>query len=566
MVNNRRLAASRYFLWGAWGLLPVKVWSVLLKPVRDPDLFWHLAAGREMLEKHRFLWTDVFSQPFYGQSWINTEWLFEVAVFLLEKYLGWEGLYWAKIFFSISVLAALVWSIRTAGARQGRLFFLSVAGFLVLQQRLFERAELFTFLFLGVELILILRARQHPARSFPWIMAGIVALWVNIHSGVVYGVGLLALLNVGARWSGEEPSFIKVMNQALLLAGFALLLNPYGGRLLLFYWDVFGQIQGELHNLILEWARPTLRSAPYYWVLFLASGVIIVDGMLREKKTMGFWIPAAVIFSIWSSNHLRSTALLPFVVLPMAAGWKKTTSRAPSPVIEGLFIFGGVLLICFSPLKIKRPPSEVDWYRFPVGACSFIQESGLEGKMYNTHHFGGYIQWKMGPTQKTFMDGRYLSYSLAIQDTNVFDDLLASGGAQAWLRRLKTFGFDFAVTDYMESLWKVVEARSQTPEIPYFDRLFPVEDWALVFWDDAALVFVRRTPQWLSLIQRHEYRALKPYRMDRFRSPLAHKMDFSEVLRKDLARHRSDVNFSVVRQKIEALLVSPPEEQKPLTF
>lgn len=545
-------ATSRLLLFVGWGVLVLYVGKLLSKPLFDPDLYWHLAAGREMVENSRFLRTDVFSFPYFGKPWINSEWLFEVGAYLLEKFLGMAGIFWFKIIFSSMILIVMGGAIRKAGARGGWLFLLSVLGVLLVQFRLSERAELITFLFLGLELLFLLSAQNQPTRSFPWIMAGIVAVWVNVHGGVVYGLGLLALFNLGARGSRADPAFVKALNQALLLSGAAFFLNPYGWRLLSFYWDVLVQAHGPLHNVIDEWQRPTIHKAPFYWIVFVMAGFILVDGYVGDKKKTIFWIPATLLFAVWTSLHIRSTALYAFVALPMAAGWRTAFWKGRGPLWHGLCVAAGIGLLLNSPIKIRRDPPDASWV--PSRACSFVQKMDLSGQMYNSYKFGGYIQWVLGPTRKTFMDGRYLSFPLAVEETKLLGILEATGDGQGWAQRLKDHGIDYAVTDYMQSYWNAVVKRRQTPEIAFFDRLFPPEEWALVFWDDVSMVFVRRIPRWALLIKEHEYRALKPFRTDRFTSPLVRTEEFAGALQTEIVRHRSEVDTSNIRRYIESLV------------
>ena len=43
-----------------------------------------------------------------------------------------------------------------------------------------------------------------------------------------------------------------------------------------------------------------------------------------------------------------------------------------------------------------------------------------------------------------------------------------------------------------------------------FSIYFPRRDWALVYWDDVVLVFVRRLPAYQALIQKEEFSTLEP--------------------------------------------------------
>src|SRR5687767_10958892 len=49
--------------------------AAALTPVADSDIWWHLAAGREMIARRGFLWVDPFSLGARGRPWIDLHWL-----------------------------------------------------------------------------------------------------------------------------------------------------------------------------------------------------------------------------------------------------------------------------------------------------------------------------------------------------------------------------------------------------------------------------------------------------------------------------------------------------------
>ena len=52
--------------------------------VAGSDLWWHLAAGREIWEKHSVPTTDHFSFTFAGQPWMHHEWLWGAGYWLVS--------------------------------------------------------------------------------------------------------------------------------------------------------------------------------------------------------------------------------------------------------------------------------------------------------------------------------------------------------------------------------------------------------------------------------------------------------------------------------------------------
>src|SRR6478735_1026242 len=76
--------------------LACAVASTGLSPVADGDVWWHLAAGREMVARGALLFSDPFSVSAAGRTWVDVHWLFQLAVFGLHRAFGLAGLVWAK--------------------------------------------------------------------------------------------------------------------------------------------------------------------------------------------------------------------------------------------------------------------------------------------------------------------------------------------------------------------------------------------------------------------------------------------------------------------------------------
>jgi tetratricopeptide (TPR) repeat protein len=125
---------------------------------------------------------------------------------------------------------------------------------------------------------------------------------------------------------------------------------------------------------------------------------------------------------------------------------------------------------------------------------------GVDGRLYNTFSMGGYIEWRDFPRRVPIIDGRgYLPADL-------FEEVHHARAYGQHLNRLQaTYGFDVAVVDY--------------PMVGHFtaewvpadhDFAWASPQWALVYWDDNALVYLRRTEGLKPIIDRDEYRHVKP--------------------------------------------------------
>src|SRR5207237_6584062 len=64
------------------------IFLAILHPLQDPDLWWHLASGRDIVQHRRIPNVDVFSLTASGSSWINSYWLYDIGAYLLYARFG----------------------------------------------------------------------------------------------------------------------------------------------------------------------------------------------------------------------------------------------------------------------------------------------------------------------------------------------------------------------------------------------------------------------------------------------------------------------------------------------
>ena len=66
-------------------------------PLTDGDIFWHLAAGREMIAHKHFLRVDPFSFTLQSPPWTDLHWLFQLIVYGLYTLGGYTALLGFKL-------------------------------------------------------------------------------------------------------------------------------------------------------------------------------------------------------------------------------------------------------------------------------------------------------------------------------------------------------------------------------------------------------------------------------------------------------------------------------------
>ncbi len=547
----------------------------LMVGLYDPDLWWHLSAGRWMAENKAILQQEVFSHTLYGTPWINFEWLSEIFLYGAVRGFGISAIYWGKIFFCLLALALLIYSIRKAGARGPWLLLLAWIGFKVLQPRLLERVELATLIFMPVFMALILRARAATSSSlrvYPWIFFSLMILWCNLHGGFIYGLALVVLFNLGARWAQERQEYLGMMDRSLVLVLGASLVNPYGPKIYGFLMEHLLQLKGD--SFIQEWISPGVKDLPVFWFLFILSSLLLVWGLLGRMKEIKFWAIPLVVFAAWGGSYYRNTALFAFVGLPFLAvliqRWTDLSPSASEGATKGAALLArwktnGTLallgwFLCLLPLnahaalfKISFPKGIVVPDKVPAGACRFVRDNNLQGLMFNAYHYGGYIEWDLGPQRKVFQDGRYIFHSLAKEQAALNTELSRGIRNSRWTATLDKRRVSYAIMDYPLVFVRFVY-NNPGFHFSLLNAAFPRSKWALVFWDDAALVFVRRTPENKAVIDKYEARFIWPYNLEQMKYFINSKTIAKDDVRRELERHEQEVGRTQIGDQLKALV------------
>jgi hypothetical protein len=489
--------------------------------------------------------SDPFSFTAFGTPWVDSYWLYEIFLYAGERL---AGLGWIILLKTLCVAGALVamdkrlrerglpWPARLAA--QALVLVASQprgAGWT-------ENASTLSFLFFSI--LLWRRERWRRGEPPPGVLPGLLffALWANLHRGFVLGLAVLGLdliekvPRAGApKW--KEAGFIA-------LGGLATLATPYGIGLYRVIADDFILSPAHTNN----WFGPPLsRFAPFWCVLaiFWASRIWKITApagrarpLQEEGKGGREWL--APLFLSWLAA--RHAWAVRFFMLEAcgelaAAVWEGVKDHRGGRLGriiagEGPWTAAAAFALIVSAVSLQPARAGVDLDRVPVAACGFIAQNKVSGPFYNAYGFGGYWIWRFNGDPPVFIDGRYPSVRGYIR---VLDRFWAAkqGNPGAWGRFLDSYGARAALVGYPAPSVK---------NPPALDRYFPRSRWALVYWDDTALLFVRRDARHRDLIRRWEFREVSPNADPaeierRWRSSPAAKARIREELLANLAIH-----------------------------
>jgi tetratricopeptide (TPR) repeat protein len=158
----------------------------------DPDLWMHLAYGREVFARGGVPRLEPFTLANWGLPTFSPEWLFGVLAYAMERLGGIPAVTLAKA--TIVALTCLVLYADGRGPLRGRTSAFAFAALAVLaaRPRLVERPEIFMLLFLALDVALLDRFARRGDRRV-WLVPAIQVAWANLHASAILGLVVVAL-------------------------------------------------------------------------------------------------------------------------------------------------------------------------------------------------------------------------------------------------------------------------------------------------------------------------------------------------------------------------------------
>jgi hypothetical protein len=485
--------------------LPVFICVVLTSffvyfPITDSDIFWHLAAGREMIARKHFIYTDPFAYTLASPRWIDLHWLFQLLMYGLYSAGGERMLILFKMFMVSGVAALLCLTHRSSRY----VFFSAVfSSFLFYEVRYLIdiRPVLITMFCMAAYLFLFENARQKNQAAFLWLCIPLQIIWTN--SQGLYAVGLFI---IGAYWMESVALFFRHKNNnaametvLLLLCTASCLINPYGLAGVRLPFELFSRITPTANNI---YSMNISENVP----LFSLTGfetvyrtAVIVTAIIASllfiinwKKIRIAQVILFIGFLLLALSAVRNVLLYIIIVIPIigyhAASLDIWSRLMTLPLkYRRFFSFAGylvvltmliVLLFRHATIVAACPPHRtLSPFRFPEKITEYIIRNPIPGNMFNDIRYGGYLMWHLYPEKKVFIDTR-----LVIRPPEFFAEYLAiSDHPELFAAVAKKFNITYAI----------VPSALFTRHLKLIQWLYNSDDWHIAFTDGASVIFVR---------------------------------------------------------------------------
>jgi hypothetical protein len=467
---------------------------VLCLPVFNPDLFWHLSSARWILVHRAIPRTDSFSFTAYGAPWIDFEWGTQLVWYAVNLAGGLWGLWALKALLLVGAFWPVDGLLRDKGvsglARAGALA-LWVAAMLA-QTDL--RADLTSVMLFAI----ILRRLEARRASFLFGF-GVFLLWANLHAGFILAFGLYALAALIARLEKRER--LPGLGAEAMGAFLGTLINPYGAGI---YRVLFAHASEPAVRSVMEWQPPSPRNA-FQAPLLLAILLVLALSWAGARRASRLLLGAALATLCAAAFSARFGAYF------AAAGTMLVFSAFPRPRAAFIALGLAAMSAALIPIRVRFRAWPFNDMHVARRAVDFVaRERGALGglRLFNQYEWGGYLGWRLDADRGVFGDGRYLFHA---QLPEINTALTSAENLADFASRRNLDGFVIKNMDTMlPTTRSYPDGTTRAFARPWYVTYLPRDRWALVYWDDQALVFVDRAKVPADWLAAHEYRWTLP--------------------------------------------------------
>lgn len=500
-----------------------------LHTLQDFDLGWQMATGRWVVQHRHVFSTDVFSYTAAGQPWIYPV-LSGIAFYLTYLAGGYSLLSWMGAIACAGSIALLLRRASLLGS------VLAVMAVPLIANRTQPRAEMFTTILFAAFLSLLWR-HYRLGRSRLWLLPALMVAWVNLHLGFVAGLALcMAYVSIEVldlAFSSKRQPALERLKRAwpwLGLTVAATLANPWGWNI---YLALVRQQRAQvLHtSWIVEWGsiRPSWASlhqaldwrdpqSSFWWLLTIA---VLTFGIALWRKQLGaaLLLAASAYLAI---QHVRLQALFACVVVVVGGAMldelvirrsRDSDAKTVKPA-DGRLQFAGagalLITIVVSSLVFARSwdlvtnrysmrstqlslfGTGLSWW-FPERAVDFLLREKLPGNVFNGYSLGGYLTWRLFPDYRDYIDSRAIPFGAELF-FRAYDLSVEPPDSTAWQQEAEARGINTIIVPLGR-----YEGMTLFPQLHAFCRS---QSWRPVYLDEVSAIFVRRTSQSSSLVNR----------------------------------------------------------------
>ncbi len=436
-----------------------------------------------------------------GRHWVCHEWLSQLAFALIDRASGLWGLRVTRVVLLVAALAAA----RALIVRRTRRPTLEVVAlgvvWLLWQPHSTLRPHLFGWLF-TLALVALLSHEGPYTRARLVALFSLVVAWMNFHSSGLIAIAMAGVYLAGlsvdgaiARASVREP--LRRFAAVTAVVAIACLVQPEGARIL--GYPLLTRATGR--GMIAEWLpllrADTFEDVPRWPLTFLAVAfgwlVALVSRVRRRAPPVRFpgpWVALLGLLLTADVRRMTFFTILPvlFLVEELSAWLDRSPPRVFARPDQAWVPALGALATSLVAWVVVLPDWALTREHFlpgyaPDDALAFVRRARIEGRMFNPFMWGGFVEYRLWPTQRAFVDGRMDLFGRELVSDTFAIEQARPEAAELYAK--------YAID------WALLETQ------PYLDGA-PLDPsgYALAYGDSTAVVLLRRGPRFDENVRR----------------------------------------------------------------
>jgi len=387
---------------------------LVLRPLLDPDLGWHVRTGSLILATHHIPTVDPYSFTKAGAPWVEHEWLWQVAAAALNALGGQTAIVLANGAAVSGVLAFIYLRLRTRRIEPA--YAAAGAGVALANLAVYAEARPGQVVALFTAAMLFGFERYRRGGNWRWLGVAPAAelLWANSHGSYVLGLLLCGLYGLAALWETGRWGALAPWALTGAAAVAASLINPLGVGL---YRFTLGASQLSVNRqLVHEWKPPDFSDLSFAPILLTVLLLLALPAFLRVSprgRAQQLLLVAGAGGALQSQQFILffAVAAAPLAGELLQEAWPSralTRLSAGSAVALALTLLG---LTLAGPVTRLTPGAyhQAVAADYPVDAVAFIEAHQLAGPMWNEVDWGGYLIGAL-PRLPVFVDARTEMY------------------------------------------------------------------------------------------------------------------------------------------------------------
>lgn len=451
----------------------------LLRKLYDPDIWFHMVVGREVMRRMDVPGEEFYILPRMGEPGEFYEWGFGVVYYWVEHFAGYTGMAVVNAAFGCAILFFLY---RAAHGTEKQQWWqplpVMALALLAIELRLNFRPETLFYLFVAIEIYLL--EKYLVQRKAAWLLPLPILSWLLslCHPSVIFLLGVFGVYALHAFIdSTTKARTAAVLGATALLMAGASILNPHGTHQLLMPFRMLAE--GEFFGSIDEFMPIMDTAYVRHFIMIVLAGLLAI---LFAPKRRIVDILLLLAFGFLAFRYARNITLLAIVAyVPISNtfnSWIKrwVAKNGKSKMAAAFFSvtagFAGIAQASTNPTWGIGLGNEY----IPYTNAGLLKRAAVQGNILNFFHLGSYLAWELD--RPVFVDGRNFGINKAVMlHDGIFNAELG------WREVVKSYNIQAIVTPATLTVTGEI--------IPLVAVLEQSNEWVVVGQERAGLLFVR---------------------------------------------------------------------------